>query len=320
MTVGLAWAAAVGGAALVLLGAVPRLQLLHPVPAMAAALIPYGILAWSFVTAVLLTSRSWRVRAVALVTLALLAVQVGWARPYWPRGGADSPSAASFTVMTLNTYYGWADADQLVAAAEEVRPDVVVLSEVTRGGWEALRATAWAERFPHHVGEPGEAWASDGMMVFSPWPLEVLETPPTSDDTYVVRVLTPTGPLTAFGVHVANPWTGFASWEPDLAAVREVSGRYRDENLVVLGDFNATREHPPLREILAAGLADAAEQAGRGWRPTFPSGWVGVPPAIGIDHVLAGPGLRAEAVWTFHVDGTDHRGLVAELTLDDGDR
>lgn len=161
-------------------------------------------------------------------------------------------------------------------------------------------------------------------MVYSPWPLELLEAPATSDDTYVVRVEAPAGPVTVFAVHVANPQTGFAEWAPDLAVVRQVSERHLGESLVVVGDFNATREHAPLGDLLAVGLADAAEQAGRGWLPTFPAQrlygpWAGIhyPSMIGLDHVLVGPGVEATEVRAFRVDGTDHRGLAARLTLRD---
>lgn len=323
---GLAWVAAATGAVLVLLGALPALQLRHPIAAMATAFVPYGVLAWLVVTLVVLTSRSWRVRAVALLTIPLLALQVAWTRPYWPREAATAgpPSGATLTVMTLSTYYGRADAAQLAAEAARARPDVVVLTEVTEDGMAALRATAWGEMFPNRVGEAGPAWTSEDTMVYSPWPLELLEAPATSDDTYVVRVEAPAGPVTVFAVHVANPQTGFAEWAPDLAVVRQVSERHLGESLVVVGDFNATREHAPLGDLLAVGLADAAEQAGRGWLPTFPAQrlygpWAGIhyPSVIGLDHVLVGPGVEATEVRAFRVDGTDHRGLAARLTLRD---
>ncbi len=133
---GLAWVAAATGAVLVLLGALPALQLRHPIAAMATAFVPYGVLAWLVVTLVVLTSRSWRVRAVALLTIPLLALQVAWTRPYWPREAATAgpPSGATLTVMTLSTYYGRADAAQLAAEAARARPDVVVLTEVTEDG------------------------------------------------------------------------------------------------------------------------------------------------------------------------------------------
>lgn len=307
---------------MVALGAVPEWQVHAPVTAMAAAFIPYGVLAWIVVTAVVLTSRRWAVRALALVSVAALVLQVGWTRPYWPGSTAPaaSPSTAPLTVMTLNTYYGWADADQLAAAADRYRPDFVVLSELTAGGWERLRETGWEGRFPHRVGEPGEAWTNESMMVFSPHPLEVLSVPATSDETFVLRVFTPVGPVTVFAVHVANPWDGFGTWRTDLATVRQEATARLDEDLVVVGDFNAVREHQPMRQLLATGLADAAEQSGSGWLPTYPAqrlygGLTGIPypSLIGIDHVLLGPGVVAESVDTFRIDGTDHQGLIARI-------
>ena len=320
LVVAIAWLLAAAGTVLVLLGAFPELQLLHPAPAMAAAFIPYGVLAWLVVTAVLLTSRRTAVKALALLTVAALALQVGWTRPYWPH--APAVESADLTVMTLNTYYGWSDADQLVAEAERVRPDVVVLTEITDGTWDALQERGWTELLPHHVGEPGPGWNASATMVFSRHPLAELPVSPTSDEHFVLRMTTPDGPVTVIAVHAANPMDGFESWESDLATIRDEAAAHLDGPLVVLGDFNATREHLPLRELLDVGLSDAAEQAGTGWLPTYPSKRfyqpfpdLTYPSVIGLDHVLVGPGLTGVAAHTFGLDLTDHRGLVAELAV-----
>ena len=66
-------------------------------------------------------------------------------------------------------------------------------------------------------------------------------------------------------------------WHDDLREVRgRPQGRRRcrsDDGVV--GDFNATRDHPAFRSILGLGLRDAAEQADAGWqrhrgRPSVP--------------------------------------------------
>lgn len=86
-----------------------------------------------------------------------------------------------------------------------------------------------------------------------------------------------------------------------------------DVPVLVAGDFNAVREHGPLRRLLGRfGLESAAEQAGAGWVPTYPADtWY--PPVLAIDHVLVGPGLEAVGVETVRIGGYAHLALVVEV-------
>jgi endonuclease/exonuclease/phosphatase (EEP) superfamily protein YafD len=92
-----------------------------------------------------------------------------------------------------------------------------------------------------------------------------------------------------------------------MSALRAVAGR----DAIVLGDFNATVDHSPLRSLLAAGLVDTHAELGRGWAPTWPAAF----PLVQIDHVLHGPGWAAVSASEHLLPGTDHRAVVAELAL-----
>jgi endonuclease/exonuclease/phosphatase family metal-dependent hydrolase len=61
--------------------------------------------------------------------------------------------------------------------------------------------------------------------------------------------------------------------------------------VIVTGDFNATLDMRPFRDLLRNGYRDAAEQAGAGFVPTFFGGWL--PALFAIDHVIT---LRCTAV------------------------
>lgn len=319
----LAWLMAIAGVLLVVLGAAPRLQLLGRPTALAAAFIPYGGLLWAFVSVVVLTSHRATIRALGLLTVGLLILQVLWTRPYWPHTSpAVTNSTDGFTIMTLNTYYGWADASQMVAEAKRTRPDVVVLSEITIRGLGDLGTVGWTEMFPHHAGQPGGAWESDGLMVFARQPLVELDSPRLSDPAQAVRVVGPGGDVTILAVHVANPWLRFREWRSDHAALEGFAAGHREGTLLVVGDLNAVGEHEPLRRLRDLGLEDAAEQSGAGWLPTFPAqrlydplSGLSYPSLIAIDHVLVGRGLMAASAATFRVDGTDHQGLVTTVVV-----
>ena len=70
-----------------------------------------------------------------------------------------------------------------------------------------------------------------------------------------------------------------------------------------------------MRQVLDAGVSDAAEQAGSGWQPTWPSSdrkkWLR--PLITIDHVLTSKEYVATRTQSVEVPGSDHYAVVADL-------
>ena len=87
---------------------------------------------------------------------------------------------------------------------------------------------------------------------------------------------------------------------------------------LVVGDFNATADHAPMRALADAGYRDVGELANQGWQPTWPTRGVfdllGLPLAQ-IDHVLVGDRLAALDLGTVAVPGSDHRAVVATVAL-----
>jgi endonuclease/exonuclease/phosphatase (EEP) superfamily protein YafD len=82
----------------------------------------------------------------------------------------------------------------------------------------------------------------------------------------------------------------------------------------VAGDFNATLDNRELRRLLDRGCADAAERAGAGLRATCsPRPRRALP--IVIDHVLVDRRVRVRHVTVEDIPGSDHRAVIAELTL-----
>jgi endonuclease/exonuclease/phosphatase family metal-dependent hydrolase len=89
---------------------------------------------------------------------------------------------------------------------------------------------------------------------------------------------------------------------------------------VLAGDFNASRDHRPFRELLAAGFLDCADTARRRPWPgfTWPAGR-GLLPVMRLDHVLVSrPGVSARESKLITVPGTDHRGVLAVIDLAPG--
>ena len=76
------------------------------------------------------------------------------------------------------------------------------------------------------------------------------------------------------------------AWLEDYQDLTDTANAHPEMPLIAAGDFNAIREHAPMRTLLATTrLQNAAELAGHGWMPTCPSSpWH--PPLLGLDHIL----------------------------------
>lgn len=100
-------------------------------------------------------------------------------------------------------------------------------------------------------------------------------------------------------------------WQREIAALpaAESDGPLR----VIAGDLNATLDHAAIRDLLGTGYRDAAAETGAGLEPT----WLAVSTVLRltIDHVLADDRVAIEATSMHNVSGTDHRAVLAELTL-----
>ena len=124
--------------------------------------------------------------------------------------------------------------------------------------------------------------------------------------------------VTVTSVHPVSPYPDdTADWSAELGRLADWLGDLEGP-VVVVGDFNATRDHHQFRTILAAGYADAASQVGAGWLPTYPANRRRVPLLITIDHVLASDGIVATDVERVEIADTDHASLVVRLAVPPG--
>ena len=83
-----------------------------------------------------------------------------------------------------------------------------------------------------------------------------------------------------------------------------------DEPQVVAGDFNASGDHRPFREFLAAGFVDCADSGqNRSW-PGFT--WPSLP-VMRLDHVLVSLTATVLMTRTIRVPRTDHHGVLADI-------
>lgn len=285
-------------------------------PAMATAFASYAVVGYlvAFLLLLLVVRRAGRARR--LVAAGIVLALVGLvAHGYWlaPQVVGGHGTRTDLTVMTSNLRFGTGDADTVVRTAADRKVDVLVLEEVTPIELAALDRAGLADLLPNRSGRPYTT--ASGTMVFSRWRLTAPSPVLVTNGGVAVDVGAPK-PFRLLAVHTAQPVTSAASWHHDLLEVEVRAAAAVDHGpTLVVGDFNATRDHLRFRSILGVGLRDAAEQANSGWQPTWPTGsraWY-LRPLIAIDHVLVSPQFAAVDTHTVDVQGTDHRALVVDL-------
>ncbi len=307
----LAWTVAVGLALVVVvraLGAERGTALALLVGALPLTLLPaYALVALAAL---------WRRRLLTAVALALVVAHV---LVVVPCVGAEPVPARAATaphlrVVVSNLYVLNPDPAAAGRALRRLQADVVVVPELDARGLRGLRRSGLLTDLPHLVAELGHRSETVGLL--SRLPLEDVSTRPVGGREMPRATLDLDGtPVRLLAEHTLPPLSAFEHlWRralDDLAQeVRTVDGP-----AVVLGDFNADRDHAPFRRLLDTGLRDAHDERGRGLARTFPS-WL---PVLHLDHVLVRDGGRAHVVVQdvreVRLPGSDHLTVVADLSV-----
>ena len=278
------------------------------VGALPVTLLPaYGVLA----LAVLLRRRLLAAGAAALVAAHLLVLAPAVGADDLPAGARAAPV---LRVVTANLYVLNPDPAAAGRSLRGLRPDVLVVPELSAPGLAGLRASGLLDELPHAVVELGAREETVGL--FSRLPLRDVATraaggrelPRATVDVggTAVRVLAahPLPPIS----FLEDLWRGSLQ---DLAV--EVVAEQRP--LVVAGDLNGDRDHAAFRELLGTGLRDAHDARGEGLARTWPAGL----PLLHLDHVLVRDGrggrLAVLRVAEARVAGSDHLAVVADVAV-----
>jgi endonuclease/exonuclease/phosphatase (EEP) superfamily protein YafD len=271
-------------------------------------LLPYVAVVTVAFTLLLLVAKAWRLAVVA----GLLAVlQIVWLVPRVVADAGEVPAGAPrMRVATCNTHRGQVDAAALVKLVRDQRIDVLALEELTDDGIRALDAAGMRELMPFQELHPEQ-----DSSLYSRRPLTDagLLDRPTAWKQVTAQVSVGGRSVRVIAVHTYYPAGDADRWTQDMRALQtEAVGD--GGGLVMLGDFNATLDHGPMRELLSAGLTDTADELGHGLTPTWPENAT-MPPFVQLDHVLHGRALTGVSVRWYTLPGTDHRAVVAELAL-----
>jgi endonuclease/exonuclease/phosphatase (EEP) superfamily protein YafD len=191
-----------------------------------------------------------------------------------------------------------------------------VVNEITVSSLAAMEVAGLSTLLPFRAGGPGPDGTVAGTMVFSNEPTGLVDSLDTAMGTLVVEA----GELRLFAVHPSTPLSP-ETWRDDHAKILAAAQQHGPD--LVIGDFNATLDHGPMRALEDAGYRDSVELTNGGFEPTWPvNGGFGVlgflGPVAQIDHVLVSGDWAVTETRTTELAGTDHRPVIAVVARRSG--
>ena len=293
----------------------------RPVPQL-AALAPVAVVPATAAVIIAAATAPWLAVLLAIPEVMLLTWQLPPRRRISHQAAAgpsrESGSAALTTVrlrlLTVNARRGAADSAALLGTLQRHDVDVLAVQELTPHMVSRLAAAGLAEVLPFSHLDPRPGGSGAGL--WARWPLTPLPpVPGLSTAAPRARIDPPGGqPVTLTTVHPPAPTYGHADiWQRELALIRQTLAAV-DEPQVVAGDFNASRDHRPFRDLLAAGFLDCADSSQRRSWPGFT--WPadrGRLPVMRLDHVLVSPTATVRMTRAIRLPHTDHHGVLAAI-------
>jgi endonuclease/exonuclease/phosphatase (EEP) superfamily protein YafD len=268
-----------------------------------------ALLVAAILAAVALGRRQW--------ALLLLAAPLPWLSASPPLGSVAKTAAAdrTFTIASANVFYRNHDPARLRSWLEQVRPDVVVIVEISHRLGRAIEGADWRDYPYRHVSPAADAF---GVAVLSRHPLDAATVWRDREGVgvLVARIAWQNRPVSLAAFHPVPPQTVRHHRERNRVldcltpGPSEPGGPRLGGAALVAGDFNAT----PWSDAFAG-------PSGRGWRratglaPTWPVAWRGLM-GIPIDHVLASDGWRLLEAAVGPDVGSDHRPVMVRLQAD----
>ncbi|MEM9563455.1 MAG: endonuclease/exonuclease/phosphatase family protein [Actinomycetota bacterium] len=245
------------------------------------------------------------VAAVFLVTMNPVSAVVGC------RGHAP---ADAITVYSANVLFDTGRPADIAASAVASGADVIVLQEVTWNTLQELKAQPALDDYAYRS-NAGERGPVSGKIIWSRWPLsDVTVEPFVASRSLSATVESPQGSFRLTNVHTAAPSsrTTVWPWQVQFEQLRQVP---TTEPAVLAGDFNATGDHRPFRQLLDQGWTDVHEPKGCGFDATWPARGPIPTPFYRLDHVLVTDHFEVLDVRLGDPAGSDHIPVITELQL-----
>jgi endonuclease/exonuclease/phosphatase (EEP) superfamily protein YafD len=230
------------------------------------------------------------------------------------RESGSASTRVRLRLFTVNAQGGAAGPAAILRILQSHNVDVLAVQELTPQMVSRLQAAGLPQLLPFSHVDPRPG--SPGTGLWARWPLTPLPPVPGLRAAAPRARIDPLGgrPVTLTAVHPLAPMGGHAGiWQRELTLIGQAMAAV-DEPQVVAGDFNASRDHRPFRNLLAAGFRDCADfSQSRSWPGfTWPAAG-GMLPVMRLDHVLVSRTATVRMTRTLRVPHTDHHGVLAAI-------
>jgi endonuclease/exonuclease/phosphatase family metal-dependent hydrolase len=248
-------------------------------------------------------------------------------RPTTAATALDGPNGPELRVAFANLWCHNKEVRGVLGELARGRHDIVAMAEVTDEHIPVIDSLFPPSVYPWRRIEADPSPGSKGLALISKVPLSRVETWSSQGHPQFDAVVVPPN-AGAFRLLLVHTWgpvgrTRVRAWHAQLA---EIGARARDGAgtgappsrglpVVMMGDFNATRQHRSFDRLIRKGWSDAGTLRFGGWRGTWPANRSWLPPLFRIDHILAGPGISVRSGRALSASGSDHRPVTAVLQL-----
>lgn len=288
-----------------------------------------------FLPFALLLQSPWN--TVLLSILALIAV-VWFGRYYLPHGPVTSSPGSTLSVLTFNIWGDNPRKPELEAWIRQVNADLVFLQEIPES-YSRNELPTLRDLYPYQFAPTTEKewWNS---VTLSRYPIveaqDLLFWDMGMPALHKVVIDMNGQLISAYNVHMVVPFSGLKSygfnaiWTKalyyDNSEQKQKIGQLLDDVRadpnppIIAGDFNMSCYTGPYRD-LAKQLVDSFREAGKGFGLTWPvdqadSFFPVSIPALRIDYIWHGSGIRALEAHRKPPFGSDHLPLYAVLRID----
>jgi len=251
---------------------------------------------------------------VAAVLAALAMVNIGAVRAErsYRAAVADGRATKTLTIGVLNVNFRNGRHAPVEQWIRRVRPDVLVIVEVSAGWRQALDRLA--DLYPHRA---LRSTSFVTMIARRPWTsFDVVSGPRTRQAILTASFDVEGSTLTVIGAHPASPTRPhrMRARDAELDTIARLAAAAPGP-VAAMGDFNATPWSAPMRRLVRTSPLRYPDLVATTW-PAFLPRWLG----IKIDHIMLGNGCTAFDYKVGPNVGSDHRPVVATIRIDPSSR
>lgn len=277
----------------------------------AQAMLPYLSLPAAAAIVVGATSGSAALVVAGVIQVTWICIEVVTLRRH--RGDAAEGSA-SLTVAHSNLLHDNPTPERAFDRLLALEVDVIAFSEITPRMHAQAQSHELARRWPHRIDAPAEG--PRGIALWSRHPMSEATIDVVHDCNAAFATVTAPDSsqwrVVAFHPMAPVSRTKLRDWRPSLAAVGDIL-LHSDFPAVVIGDYNATHWHPPLRSLYRRGLRNAHLTLGKTHRGTFPVG-SRTRPFLSLDHAIVTADVAVHEAGYVTVPGSDHLAITVALS------